>query len=48
MNPEGIREIRKVHGETEINAMLATGKWRMLALDFEDESVVAFMVRVRA
>lgn len=47
MNLENIRELRKASGEEEINALLATGKWRVLNLEQEDECVVATLARVR-
>lgn len=48
MNYESIRELRTVRSEEEINALLASGKWRILAMDYEDGSLVARMARVRA
>ena len=48
MNLENIRERREVSGTEEINALLATGKWRVVTLEREDECVVATLARVRA
>ena len=48
MNMENIRELRTVRGEDEVNALLATGKWRVLNLDYEDDGIVAMLARVRA
>ena len=48
MNLENIRELREVSGTEEINALLATGKWRVVNLKYEDECVVATLARVRA
>ena len=48
MNLENIRELREVSGTEEINALLATGKWRVVNLEQEDECVVATLARVRA
>lgn len=48
MNMENIREFRTVRGEDEVNALLATGKWRVLNLDYEDDGIVAMLARVRA
>ena len=48
MNYENIRELRTVRSETEINALLVTGKWRGINLDYEDECVVATLARVKA
>lgn len=47
MNLENIRELREVSGTEEINAFLATGKWRVVNLEQEDECVVATLARVR-
>lgn len=48
MNYENIRELRTVRGEQETNALLATGKWRVLKLEYDDDCVVATLARVRA
>ena len=48
VNLENIRELREVSGTEEINALLATGKWRVVNLEREDECVVATLARVRA
>lgn len=48
MNCENIRELRTVRSETEINNLLATGKWRVINLNHEDECVVATLARVKA
>ena len=48
MNEENIREFRTVRGEDEVNALLATGKWRVDEHYYEDETLVARMVRIRA
>lgn len=48
MNLENIRELRTVRGETEINELLSSGKWRVLNLVYEDEGVVATLAKVRA
>lgn len=48
MNMENIRELRTVRGEDEVNALLATGKWRVLNLSYEDDGIVAMLARVRA
>ena len=37
MNLENIRELREVSGTEEINALLATGKWRVVTLEREDD-----------
>lgn len=47
MNLENIRELRTVCGEDEVNALLATGKWKVLALQYEDDGIVATLARVR-
>ena len=47
MNLENIRELRKASGEEEINALLATGKWRVLNIEYEDECIVATLARVQ-
>ena len=47
MNCENIRELRTVRGEDEINQMLASGKWRIATLSFEEDGAVATLVRVR-
>lgn len=36
MNLENIRELREVSGTEEINALLATGKWRVLTFEYEN------------
>ena len=48
MNLENIREIRTVEGEEKINELLTTGKWKVLALLYEEDGVVATLARVRA
>lgn len=48
MNLENIREILTVTGEENINALLITGKWKVLALTHEEYGVVATLARVRA
>lgn len=47
MNFENIRELRTVSGEDEINALLTTGKWKVLAINYEDEGIIAMLARVR-
>lgn len=47
MNLENIREIRTVSGEDEVNALLASGKWKVLTLVYEEDGVVATLARVR-
>ena len=48
MNLENIREIRTVNGEDEVNALLLSGKWKVLTLMYEEDGVVATLARVRA
>ncbi len=48
MNLENVRELRTVRGEDEINTLLATGKWKMLTIEYEDDGLVATLARVRA
>ena len=45
---ESIREILTVRGEEAINALLATGRWKVLTLTCDGEEAVAVLVRVRA
>ena len=47
MNFESIREIRTVRGEEEINDLLRTGKWKMNNMGYDDEAVVAVLVKVK-
>lgn len=47
MNTENIREFREVRDMDEANELLATGKWRVLDMRFEDDVRVIAMVRVR-
>ena len=47
MNYEIIKEIRTVSGEDAINALLATGKWKILEPGCNDEGPVFLMVRVK-
>ncbi len=48
MNHESIREFRTVRGEEETNSLLATGKWRVINLEYEDEGIVATLARIKA
>ena len=48
MNEENIREFRTVRGEDEVNALLATGKWKVDTHGYDEETLVARMVRIRA
>lgn len=48
MNLENIREIRTVSGEDEVNVLLASGKWKVLTLMYEEDGIVATLARVRA
>ncbi len=47
MNTENIREFREVRDMDVANDLLATGKWRVLDLFFEDEMRRIRLVRVR-
>ncbi|GEM_PF-1909525 len=47
MNNENIREFRTVRGEDEVNALLATRKWRVDIHYYDEETLVAKMVKVR-
>ncbi len=47
MNYESIRELRTVRSEDEINALLASRKWRIISMDYEDGGLVARMAKVR-
>lgn len=47
MNPESIREFCTVRGEDEVNALLATGKWRVVEFRYDDDLLVAKLVKVR-
>ena len=47
MNYETIKEFREVKSIEEANELLATGKWRVLDLFFEDEMRRSRLVRVR-
>ena len=47
MNYESIRELRTVRSEDEINALLASRKWRIISMDYEDGVLVARMAKVR-
>jgi len=47
MNYESIRELRTVRSEDEINALLASRKWRILSMEYEDGGMVARMAKVR-
>lgn len=48
MNEENIREFRTVRGEDEVNALLATRKWQVDEHYYEDETLVAHLVKIRA
>ena len=48
MNYESIRELRTVREEEETNSLLATGKWRVINLEYEDDVIVATLARIRA
>ena len=47
MNLDSIRELREAETLEEINRLLATGKWRVFDLIWDDDEVHAKMVRVR-
>lgn len=47
MNPQSIREFCTESGEEEVNALLATGKWRVVEFRYDDDILVAKMVKVR-
>ena len=47
MNYESIRELRTIRGEEETNSLLATGKWRVISLDYEEDGIVVTLARVR-
>ncbi|MBQ9081988.1 MAG: hypothetical protein IJY28_00630 [Clostridia bacterium] len=47
MNYESIKEIRTVRGESVINELLATGKWRVIQLDCDECGMSAVLVRIR-
>ena len=48
MNYESIREFRTVTGEEETNSLLATGKWCVINLKYEDDGIVATLARIKA
>ena len=47
VNEENIREFRTVRGEDEVNALLATRKWRADIHYYDEETLIAKMVKVR-
>lgn len=48
MNEENIREFRTVRGEDEVNALLATRKCRVDIHYYDEDVLVAKMVKIRA
>ena len=48
MNEENIREFRTVRGEDEVNALLATGKWKSDWHYYDEDTLVAHLVKIRA
>lgn len=47
MNPQSIRAFCTASGEEEVNALLATGKWQVVEFRYDDELLVARLVKVR-
>ena len=47
MNNENIREFCTASGEDEDNALLASGKWRVVEFRYDDDRLVAHLVKVR-
>lgn len=47
MYTDSIKEFREVRNMDEANELLATGKWRVLDMRYEDETRIITLVRVR-
>ncbi len=47
MNPQSIREFCTASGEDEVNALLASGKWQVVEFRYDDDRLVAHLVKVR-
>ena len=47
MNPQSIREFCTASGEDEVNALLASGKWQVVKFRYDDDRLVAHLVKVR-
>ncbi len=47
MNNEQIKEIRTVRGETAVNTLLTTNKWKIMEIGCDEDGVVALMVRLK-
>ena len=47
MNNDSIRAFCTASGEEEVNALLATGKWRVVEFRYDDDLLVAKLVKVR-
>lgn len=48
MNNDSIRAFCTASGEEEVNALLASGKWRVVEFRYDDDLLVAKLVKFRA
>ena len=48
MNNDSIRAFCTASGEEEVNALLSTGKWRVVEFRYDADLLVAKLVKFRA